>query len=154
MKGVYQRFLARQEAKQQLKENSQMSYTHLYEQSLERSLTPAQRSMSTQQIDTGNHEISSNTPLKVGRLYYVTCPDDSRYYRSVYIKANPLSSSRAVQALVSNPVMGVPPAELQQISSAQLTRYMHNGNSFDVNAMIKQGEMNRNKFKEWSDTNK
>lgn len=153
MKGQYERWVARQQAKTQ-SNNGNGSYTRLYEEALSRSMTDAQRSISTQQIDTGSHEISSNSSLKIGRLYYILCPDDQRFYRSVYIKANPLSSARAVQALVSNPVMGVPPSELEQISPAQLTRYMNSGNSFDLNAMIKQSEMNQMKFKEWSDSSK
>jgi len=63
-----------------------------------------------------------NFNSQVGKTYYITCMDDNRYYRSVYVKYNPFT--QALQPLISTPVMGVPPEELEPISPLQLSRLM------------------------------
>jgi len=63
-----------------------------------------------------------NFNSQVGKTYYVLCPDNEKYYRSVYVRYNPFT--QALQPHISNPVYGVPPAELEPISPLQLSRSM------------------------------
>ena len=63
-----------------------------------------------------------NFNSQVGKTYYVLCPDDDKYYRSVYVRYNPFT--QALQPHISTPVYGVPPAELEPISPLQLSRLM------------------------------
>jgi len=63
-----------------------------------------------------------NFNSQVGKTYYVLCPDDDKYYRSVYVRYNPFT--KALQPHISNPVYGVPPAEIEPISPLQLSRLM------------------------------
>jgi len=58
----------------------------------------------------------------VGKTYYITCLDDTRYFRSVYVRYNPFT--QALQPHISNPVMGVPPEELKPMSPLTLSRLM------------------------------
>jgi hypothetical protein len=62
----------------------------------------------------------------VGKTFYILCPDDSNYYRTVHIKRNPFTNS--LQPLISNPVygsvegLGIPaihPLMLQRLSRIQ-----------------------------------
>lgn len=56
----------------------------------------------------------------IGKTYYVLCPNDERYFRSIYIRHNPFTN--ALQPMISNPVMGTPPPELEPISPLMLNR--------------------------------
>jgi len=58
----------------------------------------------------------------VGKTYYSRCPDDERYFRSIYVRHNPFTN--ALQPMISNPVAGEPPAELEEISPLLLNRLM------------------------------
>jgi len=58
----------------------------------------------------------------VGKTFYVLCPDDDKYFRSVYVRYNPFTQS--LQPYISTPVAGVPPAELEPISPLLLSRLM------------------------------
>lgn len=59
---------------------------------------------------------------EVGEIYWVRCPDDSRYFRTVRIANNPLTGHQ--QSYVSNPVMGVPPDGMKEIPTRLRTRVM------------------------------
>ena len=57
-----------------------------------------------------------------GKIFYRRCPDDSRYYRSIRLHFNPFVNKLVPQ--ISNPVMGEPPEELQEIPPLLLSRIM------------------------------
>ena len=59
---------------------------------------------------------------QIGRIYYSLCPDDNRYFRSIRIVNNPFTGS--LQPQISNPVMGTPPPELDEIPPMMLSRLM------------------------------
>lgn len=56
----------------------------------------------------------------VGKTYYALCPDNNKYFRTVFIKRNPFTQS--LQPLISNPIYGVPPDGVPQISPLMLQR--------------------------------
>ena len=58
----------------------------------------------------------------IGKVYYHRCPDDKRYFRSIRIQHNPFINANVPQ--ISNPVMGEPPPELEEIPPMMLTRLM------------------------------
>lgn len=58
----------------------------------------------------------------VGKTYYSRCPDDERYFRSIYVRHNPFTNS--LQPMISNPIAGEPPAELEEIPPLMLNRLM------------------------------
>ena len=60
----------------------------------------------------------------VGKVYYQRCPDDKRYFRSIRIAFNAFTGGVTPQ--ISNPVMGEPPEELEQINPLLLTRLLRN----------------------------
>ena len=64
---------------------------------------------------------------EIGKIYFVMCPDDSRYYRTVRIHRNPLTGNNQTQ--LSNPVMGVPPDELQEIPPLMRNKLMSMNNA-------------------------
>ena len=59
-----------------------------------------------------------------GTVYYSRCKDDDRWYKTIFIKQNPFTNK--LQAMVSNPVMGEPPAGMNQIHPLLLRRLMRN----------------------------
>ena len=63
----------------------------------------------------------------VGKMFYHTCEDDKNYYRSIYVKHNPFTN--ALQPMISNPVYGTPPEELEPIPKMMLTQLMRVQNS-------------------------
>tara|TARA_B100000073_G_scaffold14427_1_gene11799 strand:- start:122 stop:349 length:228 start_codon:yes stop_codon:yes gene_type:complete len=60
--------------------------------------------------------------LENGKIYYSKCPDNPDYFRSVRLQFNPYTQSYRPQ--ISNPVNGVPPEGLEEISPVLLQRLM------------------------------
>jgi hypothetical protein len=58
----------------------------------------------------------------IGKTFYALCPDNEKYYRSIYVRHNPFSNH--LQPMISNPVYGVPPEGLEPISPLMLNRLM------------------------------
>jgi len=61
-----------------------------------------------------------NYNKQVGKSYYITCPDNGDYYRTVYIRYNPFTQN--LQPMVSNALYGSPPPGMDPISPLQLSR--------------------------------
>ena len=64
---------------------------------------------------------------EIGKIYFVMCPDDSRYYRTVRIHRNPLTGNNQTQ--LSNPVMGVPPDGMKEIPGLMRNKLMSMNNA-------------------------
>ena len=58
------------------------------------------------------HDASKNHSL-IGKEFYVTCPDNSKYFRTVYIKRNPMTG--LTNSHMSNPIYGVPPEGIPEV---------------------------------------
>ena len=68
------------------------------------------------------HQDAKQWNSQIGKIYYQKCPDDNRYFRTIRIVNNAWTGS--LQPQISNPVMGEPPPELQQIPPLMLSRLM------------------------------
>ena len=62
----------------------------------------------------------------IGKTFWVKCPDNDRYHRTVYIRHNPFTNS--LQPMISNPVYGEPDPSVDEISAAHLQRIMRQHN--------------------------
>ena len=60
--------------------------------------------------------------LQHGKVYYSKCPDNPEYFRSIRLSFNPYTQGYTPQ--ISNPVCGVPPEGLEEISPVLLQRLM------------------------------
>ena len=60
--------------------------------------------------------------MEPGQVYYSLCPDNPKRFRTIRLHFNPYTQSLRPQ--VSNPVEGVPPPELEEISPLLLQRLM------------------------------
>ena len=58
----------------------------------------------------------------IGQTFYIICPDDSRYYKTIYIRFNPFTN--AMQPMMSNKVYGEPPDTLEPINPLILQRLL------------------------------
>ena len=123
MKGAHKRFLESQKRKTI---STQMD---VYKSALD---TLTQGSIKQNQIDTDN----LNQQLKVNDVYAVKCPDDDRYFRSVMIKKNPMSSG--FQVLITNPVYGDVPPQMTLVSQEHLYKQMRDKNASLVNTQSLQ----------------
>lgn len=56
----------------------------------------------------------------VGKTFYILCPDNNNYFRTIFVKRNPFTQN--LQPLVSNPVYGVPPDGMPAIHPLMLQR--------------------------------
>ena len=72
------------------------------------------------------HDASKNHSL-IGKEFYVKCPDDSRYFRTVYLKRNPMTGN--MQTQMSNPVYGEPPDGIPELPELMKTKLMSCSNS-------------------------
>ena len=66
------------------------------------------------------YEVKENSPTPnlqalEGNTYYFKCPNDNRYFKTIYIKRNPFSPNH-LQPMISNEIFGEPPASMQPIS--------------------------------------
>ena len=59
---------------------------------------------------------------QIGKIYYHTCEDDSRYYRSVRVHRNILTGN--LQTQVSNPVYGEIPDGGEQLPPQMRNKLM------------------------------
>ena len=58
------------------------------------------------------NDASKNHSL-IGKEFYVKCPDNSKYFRTVYIKRNPITG--LINRMMSNPIYGVPPEGIPEL---------------------------------------
>lgn len=58
----------------------------------------------------------------VGQTFYVKCTDDSRYYKTIFIRFNPFTN--AMQPMMSNAIYGEPPDTMEQINPLILQRLL------------------------------
>ena len=58
----------------------------------------------------------------VGQTFYSKCPDDSRYFKTIYIRFNPFTN--AMQPMISNKVYGEPPNGMEEINPLILQRLL------------------------------
>ena len=65
---------------------------------------------------------TSRNSMEVGKMYYSLCPDNTKKYRSIRLQLNPWTQKLIPQ--ISNPVEGVPPDELEEISPWVVQRLM------------------------------
>jgi len=54
------------------------------------------------------------------KSFYITCPDNDKYYRVVFIRYNPFSN--ALVPHLANPVMGVPPDGMDALPPSAYSR--------------------------------
>ena len=58
----------------------------------------------------------------VGQTFYTKCPDDSRFYKTIFIRFNPFTN--AMQPMISNKIYGEPPDTMEQINPLILQRLL------------------------------
>jgi len=56
----------------------------------------------------------------IGQTFYIRCPDDERYYKTVYISWNPWK--QVPQVHMSNPVYGDPDPGTKSISAGMISQ--------------------------------
>ncbi len=61
------------------------------------------------------------------QIYFVKCPNDSRYYRTVRIARNAMTGH--LQTMLSNEVMGIPPEGMKEIPPLMRTKLMSMNNA-------------------------
>lgn len=57
-----------------------------------------------------------------GQTFYLTCPDNDKYYKTIFIRFNPFTN--AMQPMISNPVYGIPPEGMDEINPLILQRLL------------------------------
>jgi len=154
MKGSHARWLKRHQQSEN-KRCSSSNYTHLYEQALDAAVgsTKAARSLATHEVDSTTAEVPANINLKVGQMYFMKCPDNPKFIRTVFLKYNPYTNNP--QALVSNPVYAEAPEGATEVSAQTVLKYMKPGNVETMNAFVRttQQDMLNAKFNEWKSVN-
>ena len=111
MKGQYDRWLARQQKREEYKSGSNF----LYENQLDKLFGGNRFKTQPEQTRQPN--------LKVGNSYAIVCEDNPDYYRVVFLKQNFMTGS--IQSMVSNPTAGVVPPNFQVVSQAQLFQFLN-----------------------------
>jgi hypothetical protein len=57
-----------------------------------------------------------------GKTFYVICPDNNKYYRTIYVRYNAFTN--ALIPMISNPVYGIPPDGLEPIAPTAISYLM------------------------------
>ena len=125
--------------------NSYSKTMQLYEQTLDQLVQNDPR------VTNPEKEVERDFFLRAGESYAVKCPDDDRYYRTAYVKVNPFTSQQ--QVMLSNPVYGVIPDGVIEISGQQLVRQMKLPNLTGFNAFGADYPMPevKQQHQQWSD---
>ena len=78
----------------------------------------------------GNQKL--NFKLREGEVYAFYCPDNQRYYRTVYLKR--LGIDQVLKPMISNPVFGGIPENIPEINPEQIYQHMRLHNMSSLNA--------------------
>ena len=129
MKGALKRF--REQQRQAIKR----SYTNavsIYEQTLQQVVAAAPG-----QQRQDNRDLVLK--MRPGVVYAMRRPDRPEdYYRTVYLKTNPLTGD--LQTLVSNPVYGMTPPGMEEVSPEQVVKQQRDRNFTNLNAFPFRGQ--------------
>ena len=128
MKGQLKRFRERQ---QQTIKRSYANAVSIYEQTLQQVVAAAP---GRQRQDDRDLVLK----MRPGVIYAMRCPDDGSYYRTVYLKTNPLTGD--LQTLVSNPVAGTTPPGMEEVSPEQVVKQQRDRNFANLNAFPFRGQ--------------
>ena len=128
MKGQLKRFRERQ---QQTIKRSYANAVSIYEQTLQQVVAAAP---GRQRQDDRDLVLK----MRPGVIYAMRCPDDGSYYRTVYLKTNPLTGD--LQTLVSNPVAGTTPPGMEEVSPEQVVKQQRDRNFTNLNAFPFRGQ--------------
>ena len=128
MKGQLKRFRERQ---QQTIKRSYTNAVSIYEQTLQQVVAAAP---GRQRQDDRDLVLK----MRPGVIYAMRCPDDGSYYRTVYLKTNPLTGD--LQALLSNPVAGTTPPGMEEVSPEQVVKQQRDRNFTNLNAFPFRGQ--------------
>ena len=128
MKGQLKRFRERQ---QQTVKRSYTNAVSIYEQTLQQVVAAAPGRQRQDQRDLV-------LKMRTGVIYAMRCPDDGSYYRTVYLKTNPLTGD--LQTLVSNPVYGMTPPGMKEVSPEQVVKQQRDRNFTNLNAFPFRGQ--------------
>ena len=129
MKGQLKRFRERQ---QQIIKRSYTNAVSIYEQTLQQVVAAAPRS---QRQDNRDLVLK----MRPGVVYAMRCPDRPEdYYRTVYLKTNQLTGD--LQTLVSNPVYGMTPPGMDEVSPEQVVKQQRDRNFTNLNAFPFRGQ--------------
>jgi hypothetical protein len=83
-------------------------------------------------VTNPSQTVQRDFQLVPGEVYGVKCPDRPEYHRTAFVKLNPFTSQP--QVLLSNPVYGVIPDGIREVSAQQLVRQMKTPNLTGFNA--------------------
>tara|TARA_Y100001933_G_scaffold14904_1_gene12887 strand:+ start:542 stop:931 length:390 start_codon:yes stop_codon:yes gene_type:complete len=128
MKGQLKRFRERQ---QQTIKRSYANAVSIYEQTLQQVVAAAP---GRQRQDDRDLVLK----MRPGVIYAMRCPDDGSYYRTVYLKTNPLTGD--LQTLLSNPVAGTTPPGMEEVSPEQVVKQQRDRNFTNLNAFPFRGQ--------------
>ena len=129
MKGALKRF---REQQQQAIKRSYTNAVSIYEQTLQQVVAAAP---GRQRQDDRDLVLK----MRPGVVYAMRCPDRPEdYYRTVYLKTNPLTGD--LQTLVSNPVYGMTPPGMLEVSPEQVTKQQRDRNFTNLNAFPFRGQ--------------
>ena len=122
MKGALKRFREQQRRAIKRSYNNAVS---IYEQTLQQVVAADPRQPNP---DTRNYTFK----MRPGVVYAMRCPDRGEFYRTIYLKTNPLTGD--LQTLVSNPVYGMTPPGMLEVSPEQVTKQQRDRNFTNPNA--------------------
>ena len=128
MKGQLKRF---RDSQQQAIKRSFTNSVSIYEETLQQVVAAAPGSQRQDE-----RELISK--MRPGVVYAIRCPDDGSYYRTIYLKTNPLTGD--LQTLVSNPVNGMTPPGMDEGSPEQVTKQQRDRNFTNLNAFPFRGQ--------------
>ena len=128
MKGQVKRFRERQ---QQTIKRSYTNAVSIYEQTLQQVVAAAPGRQRQDERDLV-------LKMRPGVVYAVRCPDDGSYYRTVYLKTNQLTGD--LQTLVSNPVYGMTPPGMEEVSPEQVVKQQRDRNLTNLNSFPFRGQ--------------
>ena len=81
--------------------------------------------MDTRQKRT--HQDNATADSQIGKEYFVRCPNDKRYFRTIYIRRNPMTG--LLQSHLTPAVMGEPPEGIPEIPPLMRSKLMSMNNA-------------------------
>ena len=94
----------------------------------------------------GEQQLNFN--LREGEVYFLRCPDNFDYYRTIMLKKAGIDG--ILKPLISNQIYGDPPIQMIEVSPEQVYRHMRMHNMSNLNSSLKAfPDMPLEKNMEW-----
>ena len=147
--GMLERWRQRHQYRTELKEQRFYSAVETAVAALDKATNS--RSKLSESASPATQASSKNISIQPGQMYACKAPDNDAYYRTLYVTRHASNGSPKVQ--LSNPIYGIIPPQMEEISPEQALRLLHQSKQNGMkalNALQQPSSFQTDEYKRWA----